>query len=456
MRTKTFFSNKKNATQAAGELIKKADASIDFDPDLVFFYATLKYNGHYQEMLDIIKKRFEGIPQIGASIDGMIFPHDMRTDGAVLVLGEDKNARIEVKSVNEEGALQSAQTLAKMIKCEKGVVILHFPFVHVPGLKKSAEFYATGKYYSAKAKMGDEEYKKKVARNFSNYCDRSKTFYFLPNVLEIVAKELGYNVPVIGVNVLHLQAKLNSPSIFSNFKDIEDGIAALVIEKDDVEVIYEDIYPEKGNSINETMSAIKNNFDVVKEFNALFEGNVLISLDGKPPVKAFKDVIGNNNNVELELNEKFNKENFQIQTPYFLSFFNEKTQGFMQIGIDSYFPFDLFPIMVDIDDFSNTLLLAHEPTYGQMYNYISGLYLIKNTDLFHFFCIDVGTISSFGDKAIDFQIEIEKKFNDNYIGLMITSPSIFLPESMKKKSNITEIKNNIYWSSCGTNIFCSI
>jgi hypothetical protein len=91
-----------------------------------------------------------------------------------------------------------------------------------------------------------------------------------------------------------------------------------------------------------------------------------------------------------------------------------------------------------------------------MYNYISGLYLIKNMDLFHFFCIDVGTITSFGDKAIDFQIEVEKKFNDNYIGLMITSPSIFLPESVKKRSNITEIKNNIYWSSCGTNIFCSI
>ena len=456
MRTKTFFSNKKNATQAAEELIRKANASIDFDPDIVFFYATLKYNGHYQEMLNIIKKRFEGVPQIGASIDGMIFPHDMRTDGAVLVLGEDKDARIEVKSANEEGALKSAQTLARMIKCEKGVVILHFPLIHIPGLKKSAEFYATGKYYSTKAKMGDEEYKKKMARNFSNYCERSKTFYFLPDVLEIVAKELGFTVPVIGVNVLHLQVKFNSPSIFSNFKDIEDGIAALVIEKDDVEVIYEDIYPEKGNSMEETMSAIKNNFDVVKEFNALFEGNVLISLDGKPPVKAFKEVTGTNKKVEPELNEKFSEENFQVQAPYFLSFFNEKTHGFMQIGIDSYFPFDLFPIMVDIDDFSNILLLAHEPTYGQMYNYISGLYLVKNMDLFHFFCIDVGTITSFGNKATDFQIEIEKKFDDNYIGLMITSPSIFLPELMKNKSNITEIKNNIYWSSCGTNIFCNI
>jgi len=377
MRTKTFFSNKKIATQAAEELIKKADASIDFDPDLIFFYATLKYNGHYQKMLDIIKKRFEGVPQIGASIDGMIFPHDMRTDGAVLVLGEDKDARIEVKSVNEDGALQSAQTLAKMIKCEKGVVILHFPFVHVPGLKKSAEYYANGKYYSLRVNKGDEETKRKMARDFSDYCDRSKIFYLQPDTLELFAREVKFEVPIIGINVMHTHTKFNSPSIFSNFIDIKDGIAALVIEKDNLEVEFDDIYPNRGTTIKETWEIIKQNLEILKEFDAFFDKNVLISLDGKPPLKAVKDVIGSYEKSITKLSDKFNKGNIQVQVPYFLSFFNNKIGSIMNTGIDAYFPFDLFPFIVDVNDFSTSVFLSHEPIHSQMYNYISGLYLLK-------------------------------------------------------------------------------
>ena len=445
MRTKTFFSNKKNATQAAEELIRKAGGSIDFNPDIVFFYATLKYNGHYQEMLNIIKNRFEGVPQIGASIDGMIFPHDMRTDGAVLVLGEDKNARIEVKSANEEGALKSAQTLARMIKCEKGVVMLYFPFVHVPGLKKSAEFYATGKYYSLRVNKGDEETKRKMARDFSDYCDRSKIFYLQPDTLELFAKEVRFEVPIIGINVMHTRTKFNSPSIFSNFNDIEDGIAALVIEKENLEIEFDDIYPNKGATIEETLEIIKQNLEIVKEFDSFFEKNVLISLDGKPPLKAVKDVMGSYEKNRTGLSDNYNKGNIQVQVPYFLSFFNNKIGSIMNIGIDAYFPFDLFPFIVDVDDFSTSVILSHEPIHSQMYNYISGLYLLKNVDNFNFFCIDVGCISSFGDKVTNFQIEIEKKIENNYFGIFTTTPSIYLPDSYKKRDSIIEIKKNIFW-----------
>ncbi|MCG7849456.1 MAG: hypothetical protein MIO93_09805, partial [ANME-2 cluster archaeon] len=66
METLAVFSNKKNAKIAAEELIEKAKASLNFKPDLVLFYATLKYNGHYQEMLDVFQERFGDIPQIGA------------------------------------------------------------------------------------------------------------------------------------------------------------------------------------------------------------------------------------------------------------------------------------------------------------------------------------------------------------------------------------------------------
>jgi hypothetical protein len=456
MRTLAVFSNNKNAKIAAEELIEKAEASLDFKPNLILFYATLKYNGHYQEMLDIFHKQLGDIPQIGASVDGMIFPHDMRTDGAVLVLGEDKDARIEVKSANEDSAISSAEELAKQIQCEKGVVILNFPLVHVPDTIKSAEFYAMGKYFSFKANRGDEKTKIEMARRFSDYCDKGKIFYLPPTVLEIFAKQLDYKVPVVGMNVLHTQVKFKSPSIFSNFKDIGDGIAALVIEKDDVEVVYDDIFPDKGATVEETMEIVKENFRVVKEFDAVFEKNVLISLDGEAPVKAVKDVIGAYEIDDLSLKENLNNGTFQVQVPYFISFFNKRTAGLINIGIEAYFPFDLFPFMVNLDDFSNRVFLAHEPAYGKMFNFISGLYQIEKIENFNLFCLDVGSISAYGSKVVIFQNEIEKNLIKNYFGVVSATSSIFIPDKHKMRNHLIEAHKNIFWSNGGTNIFLSI
>ena len=226
----TFFSNKKDHNQAAKDLVEQARSKMDFKPDLVLFYATLKYNGNYQSMLDIFHEEYGDIPQIGASVDGMIYPEDMRTDGSALVLCKDDDARISVKGLNEKGVINSAEKLAKMVKCDNGSIVLHFPLVRVPNVLKSAEFFAKGYYYSKQCKGATIEKQKEYTRKFSDYCDKEKIFYLPPTILEIFAKQTNYSVPIIGVNVMHTQVRINSPSIFCNFKDIGGGIAALIIE----------------------------------------------------------------------------------------------------------------------------------------------------------------------------------------------------------------------------------
>ena len=151
-RSITLFSNKKDHREAAIDIIDQARERLDFKPDLALFYVTVKYFGKYQLMLDIFHEEYGDIPQIGASVDGVIFPNDMRTDGAALVLCKDEDARIYVEGIQEKGAIKSAEKLAQKVKCKNGVVVLHFPLVHVPGALKSAEFYARGFYYSNKCK----------------------------------------------------------------------------------------------------------------------------------------------------------------------------------------------------------------------------------------------------------------------------------------------------------------
>ncbi|HEY6585870.1 MAG TPA: FIST N-terminal domain-containing protein, partial [Candidatus Methanoperedens sp.] len=321
----TLFSNKKSPTEAVYDIIEQSDEKLDFKPDLALFYATLKYHGKYQSMLDILNDEYGDIPQIGASVDGMIYPDDMRADGAALVLCEDADARIRVDGIKGKGIIESAKKLAEKVKCEHGAIVLHFPMIHIPNAIKFAKFFASGFYYSKKSGKANLETQKEYAGKFSEYCDRENIFYQSSPILNLFAKQTNYKVPIIGMNVMHTQVRFNSPNIFSNFEDIGGGIAALTLEKKDINAVYDDIFPQKGNTLQETTHIVSNKFKTIKELKAKFEKNILISLDGKPPVEAVKNLIYISEKKEKELNEHLDKGDFKVQMPYELLFFNKKT-----------------------------------------------------------------------------------------------------------------------------------
>ncbi len=409
MKSITLFSNKKDYKQAAGDIIEQARSRVDFEPDLALFYATLKYNGKYQSMLDIFHDEYSDIPQIGASVDGMIYPDDIHTDGAALVLCKDNDAKIRVEGAKEKGAVESAEKLAKKVKCEKGVIMLHFPVVHVPSAFKFAQFFAKGFYYSKMCIGANPEKQKNYARKFSDYCDRENIFYQPPTILNIFAKHTDYKVPIIGINVLHTQVRFNSPNIFCNFQDIDGGIAALTIEKTDINAVYDDIFPEKGKTLKETRHIVSSEFKTVKEFKANFEKNILISLDGKPPVEAVKNLIYVSEEKKEKILEHLDKGDFKVQMPYALLFINKKTNGAFLLGIGSYFPFELFPFFVDISDYSEEVTLVYELTGNKFDSFISSLNNLKyNNGKFVYFSLDIAAAAAFGEKILEYKDKVKK------------------------------------------------
>src|SRR3990170_1792495 len=189
-----------------------------------------------------------------------------------------------------------------------------------------AKFFAKGLYYSKMCDRTNLEKQKEYARKFSDYCDIENIFYLPPTILNIFAKYTNYKVPIIGMNVLHTQIRFNSPDIFCNFEDIDGGIAALTIEKKDMNTVYDDIFPGKGKTLEETKHIVNNEFKIIKEFKANFEKNVLISLDGRPPVDAVKDLIYMAEEKEKELLGHLDKGDYRVQVPYWLLFLNKKTK----------------------------------------------------------------------------------------------------------------------------------
>lgn len=408
-------------------------------------------------MLDVFHGEYGDIPQIGASVDGMIYPGDMRTDGATLVLCEDKEARIRVDGIKSKGAFESAEKLAKRIKCENGVVVLHFPMAHIPGALKFAQFFANGFYYSKKSKTEDLEKQKEYVRKFSDYCDRENIFYQSPKILNLFAKQTNFKVPIIGINVLHTQMRFNSPDIFCNFKDIDGGIAAVTIEKKNINVIYDDIFPSRGKTIEETRQIVRKEFKIIKEFNAKFEKNVLISLDGKPPVEAVKNLIYISEENEKELNERLNKGDFKVQMPYELLFINKQTKGAFIIGIGSYFPFDLFPSYMDISDYSEVVYLVYELIDDKFDSFLSSINNLKyNPERFVFFSIDGASSSAFGKKIFEYNDKVNKLLDNNYFGIISAPSSAYIPPEFCLRNYLTETQNNTFFMSSGTSISLDI
>ncbi|HEY9207093.1 MAG TPA: FIST N-terminal domain-containing protein [Candidatus Methanoperedens sp.] len=452
LKSVTIFSNKKDHKQAAADIIEQARRQLDFKPDLALFYATLKYNGKYQSMLEIFHEEFGDIPQIGASVDGMIYPDDMHTDGAALVLCRDEKARIRVNGTREKGAIESAEKLAKQIKCEKGVVVLHFPLVYVPDILKCTESLAKGLYYSKRCNGADKKKQKEYAGKLSDYYNKENFLYLPPTVLNIFAEHTGYKVPIIGINVTHTQVRFNSPHIFCNFEDIDAGIAALTIEKDGVNAIYEDIFPDKGKTLEETKHIVRNEFKVIKEFKANFEKNVLVSLDGMPPVKAVKNLIYVSEKKKEDLLEHLDSGDLELYRPYELLFYNKKTKGTFLLGMGSYFPFDLFPFFMDVSDYSEDVALVYELIDDKFDNFISCLNKLKsNNGSFIYFFIDVGVTTAFGKKVFEYKDRIRNRLDKNYFGIISTTPSAYIPPEFQLRNYLSESLNNTFFMSAGTN-----
>jgi len=356
-----------------------------------------------------------------------------------------------VDGINEKGAVESAEKLAKRVKCEKGAVLLYFPLVHVPDAFNFAQFSARGFYYSKMCKGANPEKQKEYARKLANYCNKENIFYQPPTVLNIFAKSTNYKVPIIGINAMHTQIRFNIPHVFCNFEDINGGISALTIEKEGLNAVYDDIFPEKGKTIEETKHIVGNEFTVIKEFKASFEKNVLISLDGIPPVEAVKDLIYVSEEKEEELLKHLDKGDYKGHRPYGLLFLNKILNGAFILGIGHYYPFDLFPFFTDVSDYSEDVSLGYEVVDDKFDTFISSLNNLKLNDSFVHMFIDVGVTTAFGENVIEYKDKIKNLVGKNYFGIFSIAPSAYIPPEFRLRNYMSESLNNTFFMTAGTN-----
>lgn len=454
MISKTFSSNKPTSEEAFEEIRKKVKDEPNFSPDLAFFYSTLKYYGDFNNLLEKISNLVGSeTPIIGGTVDGVVYPHELRTDGCFLVLCKDNEARFSIIKSEKKGSKGFNELSEKISNKNANIkaALLHYPLNFISNRRKLMSTIARGKYYDF---ISSQNSLPKYAKRFSNYLQKNGIF----NPPNKVLKELSNKVdfPIIGVNLAHTEFKIGAPIIFSNNRVIRGGCSCLLIENIEPNVVYRDIYPEKPDEKIELNEYISENFKIIESLNLEFQGNVIHSINNKTPMKEINKIRETLELDEDKMIEGVERGKFPAEVPYGIFLKNKYTRGVSLVGVSDLYPFDLFPTYLDLENFSKTSMLGFEPL-RRFDEFCSSLNNLNRPEKsFTFSIFDISSIESLDVSKIDYGGKLREKAKENYFSIITTPPSVYLPKKYWKYDYLPEVEENILFSGTGTNLSIEI
>jgi|Deesub1362A_J573_1020465.scaffolds.fasta_scaffold00610_23 hypothetical protein len=453
MRSISLHTNKERAEEAGKDLVNQFRETANFRPNICFFYTTMKYLGRYQTILDILRDEFGNIHQAGCVVDGFVVGEQIWTDGAAVLLMDYTEGKIEVYGDKKGGALKTVESIAEKVKGKDfDAIILHFPLIYVPPRTRLLPFLIRGKYYDRRIR-GESELKKKkrYADRFSKYLDRINFVYPANTVLKIMAEATDFKTPIIGLNTLPMRIGYDSPSVFANFKEYKGGVSAFCI-KGKLNVVYDDIFPEKGRSLEETKNIVRKSFSKVETFKANMSKYVIMDIEGNPPFKLLQERYNTIHKMsEDEILNKVERKKLDVQTPFVIVMPSKKTYGATLVGLGDYYPFDIYPIFYDTDYLDEEVFFSYDPFVGKLLNFVSFFNYKKISDSFDFFILDAGMIPAYSDRMLKIIPPIKER-SKKWFGVVTAPPSAYLPETLKVKEYLTEIETRITCTAGGSGV----
>jgi hypothetical protein len=288
--------------------------------------------------------------------------------------------------------------------------------------------------------------KKKVLEDYSRYLE-SKFVFPINKTLRIMAQKTGRKTPIIGMYLMPLEAASHTPLILANYKDIGRGIAAMCF-KGKVNAIFHDIFPERGNSYEETFEIIKNYFPETEEVKVVKDGTAIGEINGLKPVDFLKVKISGFEDVSQdEFLKRVENGKLQMATPYVLAFVSQKTYGSTLLGLFNY-PLNLYPSLFDVNEFCDTAAFCGEIFKGGVKGF-GEIFEKKKFSGFDIFIVDWNPIMGFGGDVHKL-VDVVQEKSSSCFGVFSSPPSAYLPNPDKRY--LSEIEDGICVNLTGTSV----
>lgn len=383
---------------------------------------------------------------LGIVIEGYVLTRTIHTRGVCILLME-YDGDVRVFHEKGKGATKTAENLGSKIGRGWDLIVLAFPAIYFPGkLRLGITFFNDRRFYGKFQKVNETE-RMKIMEKYSEYLDRTNSVYPMNRTLRILARKTGGDTPIVGLNLLPLQAATSTPFILANYRFVSPGAAALCF-KGRINAYYSDIFPERGKSYEETLEIIKGRLANVEDVRVTKKGLVIGEINGIKPVDfLLEKVKGYEQLSEEELKKLLDEGKLQTFTPYGVGFVSEKTFGFTVIGLYPY-PINFYPVLFELDYFHDEGIFCGEHYKGGVKQLVRTFENAKEDSEFHFFIIDSQSIFSFGRSL--FQIfDVIKLYSRNYFGIMLQSPPFYNP---KPSNFMSEIEKGIHYFAAGSTV----
>lgn len=445
MRIEILYSPSNNIKEAYSHFANQLE-QINFEPNFLLLFLTEKVWKNYRVFIELLKKRFPNTKMLGCTVGGYLVRDEVWTRGVATLLGEF-DGKVDVFWVKDKTATRAAERLGEKIGKGWDTILLMFPAFYFPGkFQFLRAFINDRRYYRAFKNKKSLEEKEKVLTDYSKYLE-SKFIFPINKILKTLAEKTGKKAPIIGMNLVPLEAQSYTPLILANYENAGRCAAALCF-KGKVNTIFHDIFPERGKSYEETLEVVKGFFSVIEEVRVIKSGVTLGEINEMKPVDFLKmKVLGFKDVRQDEFLKRLENGKLLMETPYGVNFVSERTFGSIYLGLIAY-PVNLYPSLFDFNGFYNSALFVGETFRGGIKAF-GKIFEKKRFNGFDFFILDHSAVMSFGGD-IHRLLDIIREKSKSYFGVLSSYPSVYLPNPDRRY--ISEIDDGICANLTGTSV----
>ncbi len=409
-------------------------SALNIDPNVLLVFFTDSVLNDHEKVLAYLKDRFPDAKMTGCFVEGYTTPNETWTSGLVILLMDSDN--VEIFYAKGKDAFK------KIGRDVSGwnTAILIFPLFYFSSRFEMLRFYFSNIYHYTKY-ISARSLNDKI-RVLRKYSDVLESKYVFP--VNKVLRSMPRDTDIIGMNLLPLEARTGFPKIFANYESIGRGIVAVCF-KGKLNASFHDVFPERGNSFEETVEILRNTFPEAEIVRVVKKGVAIGEVNGIRATKFLEARISSLRELSKdEALSKLNEGKLQTVTPYALAFLSKITYGCSLLGLLPY-PLGIYPSLFDTDGFYDEALFLGE--YYSLKRFEELFKCKRFEDSFDLFLIDYNVFPMFGGRVTEVA-EYAKTFCQRYLGLFTSCPSIRL-RSMEKKF-MSEIERGICFNGTGT------
>ncbi|WP_457550147.1 FIST N-terminal domain-containing protein [Archaeoglobus sp.] len=428
------------------EIVRDLDCKLklDFEPNFYFLFLTESTWKLYDKVLRFLKKRFPNCKMSGCIVEGYVTREGAWTRGLALLFFEKG---VDVVWAKGKTAEEIFTRLKRTMKNWSSAITI-FPLFRFGNRWDMIHFSITNntvwryRYWRAK----DLRAKIDVLERYSKILE--ERYVFPANK---ALRVFDGDKPVIGLNLLPLEAGFGTPLIFANYQVLGRSCAGVCF-RGKTNAIFHDVFPERGKSYEETVEILKNLLPSVREVEVVKKGVVIGEVEGISAVEFLKKERFIQTYNEKETVKMLEEEKLRTVSPYGLAFISKETFGSSILGLLPY-QLSIYPSLFDLDVFYDKALFVGEYFRGGIRSF-EGLFKMKKyDDSFDFFMIDANVIPMFGGRCFEIK-KMADEFCKDYFGVF--SADISFRYDSLEKNYLSEIEKGLCFMTSGTSAMVEI